>query len=173
MALAPISNVGTFGRNLSGSSISSSGIGNPGGGGAGAAQAARKIGQIGIATFDLFNTLSALKDQKNGIRGQSAFNRRVAQENAAEDIFKIELTSFRVLSKQTAQASSGGFSGGSASTLAIKNQTQNDTDRVVIQVNKNLQNTMREIQRAESEALQRNRGLKTKAFTSFATSILS
>jgi len=157
--------------NVAGATMTGTSAGLPSGG-AGPAAAIQKGLQVGLATFDLFNTLDAIQDMKGGIRSKAAFNRKVARENAAAEIFKIELTSFRGLKRITAQASSGGFAGGSASTLAIKNQQQNDSDRLEIQVNKNLDNTLAEIQRIESEQLQRARGLKTKAITSFASSIL-
>ena len=183
MALGPIqpfspisssfsaSQLNAVSSNVAGATMTGTSASLPTGGGIPAGAIIKGL-QLGLQAFSLFNTLGALADQKAGIVAKAAFNRKIARENAAQDIFKIEITAFRTLKRITAQASSGGFSGASQSTLAIKNQQQNDSDRLEIQVNKNLLNTLTEIQRIESEERRRNRGLKTKAITGFATSIL-
>jgi hypothetical protein len=189
MALGPLQPFSPNATSMGASQLSSAGAGGFAdagaiGGASGAAGAAaatpgppvatiiQKGLKLGLQVFQLVNTLDALKDQKAGIRDQAAHNRKVARDNAAAETFKIEITSFRNLKRITAQAAGGGFSTASQSTLKIKNQQQNDADRLEIQVNENLDNTMKEIQRIESEQLRANRDAKTGAITSFAGSII-
>jgi hypothetical protein len=140
--------------------------------GSGSVDGVIKFIQTGISAAALFNSLDAIQDFKSGVTDQAAFNRKVARENADTEIFKIELAAFRGLKRITAQGSAGGFSGSSRSTLAIKNQQQNDADRLEIQVNKNLANTLKEIERIESQGLIQARGAKFNAISSFASSVL-
>lgn len=170
MALA-LTNPGVaIGGNVQTSSTSTlgAGAGGSGFGGAGALKAA----QFALAAYSLVDTLDALSDMKSGITQQSNFNRKIARENAATDTFKIETAAFRRHKTMTAQASVGGFALASKSTTALFDRDKADVQVVKTQIQKNLNNTLQEIQRMESEAKRGIRGAKTKAFTSFAGSIL-
>lgn len=129
--------------------------------------------QFGLAGFQLANSLSAASDFKIAAIAQANQARRIARENNEDEVFRVELTLSRTLKHITAAASSGGFAGNSQSTLAIKNQQTNEAQLLEIQSNRKLDRTLAEIQRQESAALRASRGLKTKAITGFASSIIS
>ena len=131
-----------------------------------------KAAKLGLQSFSFVNSLSAISDFKAAASANAARSRVVARERAEFETENIDVTAFRLLKRQTAQASAGGFAGGSQSTLALMNRVETDRDRAVTQVNKQLQDTLSEIQRRESEARKKARGLKVGAITGFATSIL-
>ena len=132
-----------------------------------------KAAKFGLQAFSFANTLSSISDFKKGAIANFNRMRTVVRERAEFDTERTEIAAFRLLKRQTAQASAGGFAGGSASTLSIQNRTEVEKDRRVTQINKELDDALAEIQKQESEARIKARGLKTKAITGFATSILS
>jgi hypothetical protein len=153
-------------------SSSTSTFTGPTGGGANYAQMFTKAAQFGLQAYSFANELSAISDYKKTQAQGFAQARRVVRERAAFDTERIEIASFRLLKRQTAQASAGGFATGSGSSLAIFNRTEIDKDRATTQVNKSLDDALAEIQRQESEVRRRARGLKTKAIINFASSTL-
>jgi len=157
----------------SGNSIQTAG-GTPSAGmsGANIVSAMAKAAKFGLQAYSFANTLSSISDFKAGATANFARMRTVVRERAEFDSERIEIASFRLLKRQTAQASAGGFATGSGSTLAIQNRTETDKDRAVTQVNKQLDSALAEIQKQESEVRLKARGLKTKAIVSFASSIL-
>ena len=118
---------------------------------------------LGVAAFQFVNTVGAINGSKRAVMAQAEQARNVARDNNAQEVFKIEITAFRHLKTMTAQAAAGGFASGSQSTLKIKNQQQNDADRLEIQSNKRLDDTLREIQRQESQALKQLSSARTGA----------
>lgn len=143
--------------------ISSGGRGGPG---------ASKVGGVAIAGIGLALSLAELHAEGKRIAKQAAQSRKIAVSNTKRDNDITELAAFRLLSTQTAQASSGGFSGKSGSTLAIKTQTQNDKDRVLINRNEVLINQLTTINSQEKAAKKAVSFGKKKAVLSFASSIL-
>lgn len=135
-------------------------------------QGIAKAAEVGLQAYSFVNTLSAISDMKSGIRSNATRSREIVREKAQFQTETTELAAFRTLRTQTAQASAGGFAGASQSTLALQNRVETDKDRVLTQINKSLDDSLAEIQRQESAALKRARGLKTKAIVGFATSML-
>ena len=168
MALPPVFNA--FGGITKGSQIGRGGLGLSGGGGQG--NGSKGI-RLGLAAFQLYNSLEAIGDFKAAAREQAAASRKIAREDNLAEVEQIELSHSRISSRIRAQASAGGFSGGSQSTLKIQNQQQSDANRLEVRSNVKLDRTLAEIQRRESAARKAARGMKTKAITGFVSNSLN
>jgi len=134
--------------------------------GPGAGFPALGFAKIGFAVIGTVLALKELKSERKQIAQRAAFNRNVAIHNAKKDNEQTEISAFRLLSTQTAQATSGGFLLRSGSTLAILAQTENDKDARLIRRNEALANQLRLITLEEQAARKRNKFGVTKALTS-------
>ena len=159
-----LSNIGLINRSVS------TGVAKTASAGAGGGFSFGAKAIIGGATLAM--QLAEISSQKKQVAREAAFDRKVVIGNAKRDNDITELAAFRLLKTQTAQASSGGFSGKSGSTLAIKAQTENDKDRVLINRNEVLANQLTAINAQERAARKSLKFAKVKAVTGFATSLL-
>jgi hypothetical protein len=171
MAISTINPAAGFGgtsTNFSSTSTlgASGGGGNFGSVGFGAAQ-------LGLSAFQLANSLNAASDFKKAAIAQAHDARIIALQNNETEIQKIELTLSRGIKSIRARAGADGFSGRSVSTLSVINQQKGDAQQVKIQSERKLDRILTEITRQEVAAKRAAKGLKTKAITGFATSILS
>ena len=132
-----------------------------------------KGARLALMGFDLAQSLSAASDYKKAAIAQANQARIIANENNQDELRQIRIFQNRTDSKIRAQASAGGFSGASASTLKIRNQQAHDALLLKIASNKTLDRTLMEIQRQESAARKAARGMKTKAITGAISSTLS
>ncbi len=159
------------GAGIQSGAVSASGIG--GGSSMSALSTGSKAIRLGLMGFDLAQSLSAASDYKTAAIAQANQARIIANENNQDELRQIRIFQNRTDSKIRAQASAGGFSGASASTLKIRNQQAHDALLLKIASNKTLDRTLMEIQRQESAARKAARGMKTKAITGAISSTLS